>query len=169
MAKLRQTSEDIVDYIEKVINDTTTLEHLITWRILSNDNQKELIKVAKSSAVTEYFAKMQDSVIIYVNEELFDCLEPKNVNDIDYRKMLIEDALATIQIINNDKTGTMKIGIAKPQICITSEGYAKFGEELTHAAELVAIGYTQIQEMKKEAAEAEKERKKLEREAKKRG
>jgi hypothetical protein len=40
----------------------------------------------------------------------------------------------------------MKIGIAKPQICITSDGYAKFGEELAHAAELVAIGYTQIQE-----------------------
>ena len=29
-----------------------------------------MIKISKSSAVTEYFAKMEDSVIIYVNEDI---------------------------------------------------------------------------------------------------
>lgn len=171
MAKLRKTSEDIVDFIETVISERTTLEHLITWRILSNDNQKEMIKISKSSAVTEYFAKMEDSVIIYVNEEIFDSMQPQttDTDEIDYRKLIIEDALATIQIVENDKTGTMKIVIAKPQICITSDGYAKYGENLAHAAEIASMAYTQIQEMKKQKAEEEKERKRQAKEMKRNG
>lgn len=159
MSNLYETSEDIRDFIETVIADETTLELYITWRILSNDKQKELIKIAKSSAVTEYFAKMRDSIIIYVNEEVFDRMKPNNVNDVDYRKLVIEDALASVEIIENENTGNMKIQIAKPQICITSGGYQKYGEDLVRAAEIAAHAYNQIKEEEKRNKEEEKQKK----------
>lgn len=163
MAKLYETSDDIRDFIEDVITKETTLDRYITWRILSNDKQKELIKVAKSSAVTEYFAKMRDSIIIYVNEEIFDRMKPDNVNDVDYRKLVIEDVLSTVEILENENTGTMKIQVAKPEICITSGCYAKYGEELAHASEIASVAFAQIKEEEKRKKEEEKEKKAAER------
>ena len=166
MGKLYETSDSIKDFIEEIISKETTLDRYITWRILSNDKQKELIKVAKSSAVTEYFAKMCDSIIIYVNEEVFDRMAPQNVNDVDYRKLVIEDALATVEIIENETTGNMKIQIAKPQICITGGGYQKYGENLVRAAEVASYAFAQIKEEEKARKEAEKEKKAAEKAAK---
>lgn len=161
MSKLHETSEDITKFIEKIIDRKTTLSGVITWRILSDETQKELIKITKSSAVTEYFAKMSDSIIIYVNEVLFDKLKPTNVDGIDYRQLLIEDALATVQLQENEKTGLIKIIIAKPQICITSNGYSKFGENLVHAAETVVMAYEQLVEEEKQRKIEAKEMQKM--------
>lgn len=169
MAKLYETSDEIRDFIENIIGSETTLERYITWRILSNDKQKELIKVAKSSAVTEYFAKMRDSVIIYVNEEVFDRMKPDNVNDVDYRKLVIEDVLSTIEVLENENTGAMKIQIAKPNICISSGCYQKYGEDLVHAAEIASIAFDQIKEEEKRRKDEEREKKAAERAAKKNG
>lgn len=150
MAKLTKTSEYVVEFIEKIINDKTTLRNYITWRILSNEKQKELVKISKSSAVTEYFAKMQDSIIICVNEEIFDAMQPSSDDEYDCRELVIEDALANVQIFENDKTGNMSIKIAKPSICITGDGYARYGEKLAHAAEIASMTYQTIQDKKKE-------------------
>ena len=167
MASLYETSESIRDFIEDIIAKETTLDRYITWRILSNEKQKELIKVAKSSAVTEYFAKMRDSIIIYVNEEVFDRMAPNNVNDVDYRKLVIEDALASVEILENENTGTMKIQIAKPQICITTGGYQKYGENLVRASEVASYAFDQIKEEEKRKKEEEREKKAAEKAAKK--
>jgi hypothetical protein len=167
MANLYETSESIRDFIEDIIANETTLERYITWRILSNEKQKELIKIAKSSAVTEYFAKMRDSIIIYVNEEVFDRMAPNNVNDVDYRKLVIEDALSNVEIIENENTGTMKIQIAKPQICITTGGYQKYGENLVRASEIASHAFAQIKEEEKQRKEEEKEKRAAEKAAKK--
>ena len=166
MAKLRETSQEIIEFINNIIDKQTTLSSYITWRILSDDKQKELVKISKSSAVTEYFAKMRDSIIIYVNEDLFDRLQPKDSNDVDYRALIIEDALVNVQIVENEKTGNTSIKIVKPNICITSDGYSKYGEDLAHAAECVAMAYTQIQEEEKRRKEEEKEKKIVEKSSK---
>lgn len=155
MAKLRKSSEDVIEFVEKIISEETLLENYITWRILSNDKQKQLIQVSKSSAITEYFAQMRDSVIIIINEELFDVLAPQHEEQEDLRKLMIEDALSTIICETNEKTGEMKISISKPQICITTGCYAKYGEKLVHAAEVSALAYNQLMEMKKKAKEEE--------------
>ena len=167
MAKLYETSEEIRDFIENIITKETTLDRYIEWHILSNDKQKELIKVAKSSAVTEYFAKMRDSIIIYVNEEVFDRMKPDNVNAVDYRKLVIEDVLSTVEILENENTGNLKIQIAKPNICINSGCYQKYGEDLVHAAEVASFAFDQIKEEEKRKKEEEKEKKATERAAKK--
>lgn len=167
MSKLTETSKEIKDFIEDIICNNTTLEHLITWRILSDEKQKELIKISKSSAVTEYFAKMFDSIIIYVNEEIFDAMQPTKPGEIDYRRLVIEDALVNVQIVENENTGNMNIKIAKPNICITTDGYTKYGESLVKAAEVAAMAYDQLKETEKQRKEEEKAKKTAERAAKK--
>ena len=57
--------------------------------------------------------------------------------------------LVNVQIVENEKTGNTSIKIVKPNICITSDGYSKYGEDLAHAAECAAMAYTQIQEEEK--------------------
>lgn len=155
MAKLRKSSDDVIEFVEKIIAEETLLENYITWRILSNDKQKQLIQISKSSAITEYFAQMRDSVIIIINEELFDALAPQHEEQEDVRKLIIEDALSTIICETNEKSGEMKISIGKPQICITTGCYEKYGEKLVRAAEISALAYNQLMEMKKKAKEEE--------------
>lgn len=155
MAKLRKSSDDVIEFVEKILAEETLLENYITWRILSNDKQKQLIQISKSSAITEYFAQMRDSVIIIINEELFDALAPQHEEQEDVRKLIIEDALSTIICETNEKSGEMKISIGKPQICITTGCYEKYGEKLVRAAEISALAYNQLIEMKKKAKEEE--------------
>lgn len=155
MAKLRKSSDDVIEFVEKIIAEETLLENYITWRILSNDKQKQLIQISKSSAITEYFAQMRDSVIIIINEELFDALAPQHEEQEDVRKLIIEDALSTIICETNEKSGEMKISIGKPQICITTGCYEKYGEKLVRAAEISALAYNQLMEMKKKTKEEE--------------
>lgn len=155
MAKLRKSSDDVIEFVEKILSEETLLENYITWRILSNDKQKQLIQISKSSAITEYFAQMRDSVIIIINEELFDALAPQHEEQEDVRKLIIEDALSTIICETNEKSGEMKISIGKPQICITTGCYEKYGEKLVRAAEISALAYNQLIEMKKKAKEEE--------------
>ena len=155
MAKLRKSSDDVIEFIEKILAEETLLENYITWRILSNDKQKQLIQISKSSAITEYFAQMRDSVIIIVNEELFDALAPQHEEQEDLRKLIIEDVLSNIICETNEKSGEMKISIGKPQICITTGCYEKYGEKLVRAAEVSALAYNQLMEMKKKAKEEE--------------
>ena len=164
MSKLHATSEDIANFIEDIINNKTDLFRLISWNILSDETQKELIKIKKTNAYEEYLSKMTDSILITVNEEIFDRMRPESGNP-DYRELVIEDALVNVQTIENDNTGTMKIVIGKPAICITGDGYSKYGEDLVHAAETASMTFAQIQEEKKRAKEEEKERKAAEREA----
>lgn len=155
MAKLRKSSDDVIEFVEKILTEETLLENYITWRILSNDKQKQLIQISKSSAITEYFAQMRDSVIIIINEELFDALAPQHEEQEDVRKLIIEDALSTIICETNEKSGEMKISIGKPQICITTGCYEKYGEKLVRAAEISALAYNQLIEMKKKVKEEE--------------
>lgn len=155
MAKLRKSSDDVIEFVEKILSEETLLENYITWRILSNDKQKQLIQISKSSAITEYFAQMRDSVIIIINEELFDALAPQHEEQEDVRKLIIEDVLSTIICETNEKSGEMKISIGKPQICITTGCYEKYGEKLVRAAEISALAYNQLIEMKKKAKEEE--------------
>lgn len=155
MAKLRKSSDDVIEFVEKILAEETLLENYITWRILSNDKQKQLIQISKSSAITEYFAQMRDSVIIIINEELFDALASQHEEQEDVRKLIIEDALSTIICETNEKSGEMKISIGKPQICITTGCYEKYGEKLVRAAEISALAYNQLMEIKKKAKEEE--------------
>jgi hypothetical protein len=163
MAKLDKASDRVIDFIEDIINNETVLERYITWKILAVDKQKELIKISKASATVEYLAKCTDCIVIYVNEHMFDLMAPDNVNDVDLRKLLIKDALSMVNVVENENTGTMKIKIEKPQICVSIDGYRSMGQDLVRASELQSIIVKKAEQDEKER----KEREKLDKQSKK--
>jgi hypothetical protein len=163
MAKLDKASDRVIDFIEDIINNETVLERYITWKILAVDKQKELIKISKASATVEYLAKCTDCIVIYINEHMFDLMAPDNVNDVDLRKLLIKDALSMVNVVENENTGTMKIKIEKPQICVSIDGYRSMGQDLVRASELQSIIVKKAEQDEKER----KEREKLDKQSKK--
>lgn len=163
MAKLDKASDRVIDFIEDIINNETVLHRYITWKILAVDKQKELVKISKASATVEYLAKCTDCIVIYVNEHMFDLMAPDNVNDVDLRKLLIKDAISMVNVIENENTGTMKIKIEKPQICVSIDGYRSMGQDLVRASELQSIIVKKAEQDEKER----KEREKLEKQSKK--
>lgn len=156
MTKLDKASDRVIDFIEDIINNETVLERYITWKILAVDKQKELIKISKASATVEYLAKCTDCIVIYINEHMFDLMAPDNVNDVDLRKLLIKDALSMVNVVENENTGTMKIKIEKPQICVSIDGYRSMGQDLVRASELQSIIVKKAEQDEKERKEREK-------------
>lgn len=156
MAKLDKAPDHVIDFIEDIIENETTLARYVTWKILAVEKQKELIKISKASATVEYLAKCTDCIVIYVNEQMFDLMAPDNVNDVDLRKLLIKDALSMVNIIENDNTGRMKIKIEKPQICISVDGYQNMGSDLVRASELQSIIIKKAEQDERERKEQEK-------------
>ena len=156
MAKLDKASDQVIDFIEDVIENETTLARYVTWKILAVEKQKELIKISKASATVEYLAKCTDCIVIYVNEQMFDLMAPDNVNDVDLRKLLVKDALSMVNIIENENTGHMKIKIEKPQICISVDGYQNMGNDLVRASELQNLIIKKAEQDERERKEQEK-------------
>lgn len=148
MAKITKASDDVIDAVQKVV-DSMGLFNYASFFVLNITGQKQLVKVGKASATTEYFSKSSDSVIVYVNEELYGMLEPIQ------REMLIANALYGV----NYDTERDKLNVAQPELGISLPAYRKYGIELMNAAEAVQLALQQIKE-KEDERKASKKRKK---------
>lgn len=148
-----KTEESVEQYINGVITGRTDLERYINWMIVTDNSQKELVKVSKSSSVNEYLSKMKDSVIITVNEDLFDLMQPDVPGADDPRGLLIENALSLVVVTTNERTGKLKIAINKPQIALSVDAHEKYGDKLVNAAICMSLAYTQLCDRRKEEKE----------------
>ena len=145
MAKFFELSEDNINLVEDAFQ-STGLHNFMECNILGIAKSKTLIKIQKNNPVTEYLAKVPESINIQVYEEAFDRL------DDDSKKILLDDAFARVAY-DNDKD---KIIIGAPEITVTLGGRAKYGDKLINAAELGVLAIQQIEDEKKQMKEAEK-------------
>lgn len=74
MAKIFQTSDDIVELAENVFESTGLPQLGINLKIMSLTKAKDVLKVSKANATTEFLTKNTDIVTLYVYEEAFDRL-----------------------------------------------------------------------------------------------
>lgn len=148
MSKITKASEDVINAIQSVA-ESMGIHHYARFFTLNITGQKQLVKVTKASPTTEYFSKTTDTVIVYVNEEVYDMLEPVQ------REMLIANALYGV-IFDLDKD---KLNVSQPELGISLAGYRKYGTDLINASEAVQIALQQIKE-KKEEQKASKSKKK---------
>lgn len=149
MAKITKASDDVTNTIQEVV-DKMGLTLYARFFALNISGQKQLVKVTKASPTTEYFSNTSDSIIVYVNEEIYDMLEPKQ------RNMLIANALYGVDY-DDEKD---KLNVNQPELGISMQGYQQYGSDLVDAAESVQLALQQLKERKEEEKAAKKQKKK---------
>ncbi len=152
MAKLEKASEDIIEFITKIIIEHG-LDAFATFRFFELPKQKEFIKVNKANATSEFFAKTSDLCTVFVNPRIWDRL------DEQLRHMLVENALSGIHY-EEKENGTGRLVVEQPNLLISSGCYAVFGKQLVDAAEIAYHAFEQIKEEDKKEKEAKKASKK---------
>lgn len=151
MAKLFETSDEIVEIIENEFDKVGLLNYGINLKVISTTKSKDIIKVSKASATTEFLSKKSDIVIFTVYEEAFDRLSDK------IKKLLIDMAMSNVYFDS-----------AKDKLVVDSSPYnqlfairEKYGcEDVLNALELSYHIIAEIEEEAKAKKQAEKEAKK---------
>ena len=116
MSKFIDVMEETQSIFDNVLMNTT-IPHWVEFRLISNNNQKELYLVKKMS---ELFEVLTDNlnVVIVLNEEIFDKLEDEQ------KKLVFEEILTGIIVNDNDK-----INLEKPNFTTYSSMLQKHGDE----------------------------------------
>lgn len=148
MAKLEKASDEIIEFITGIIQEHD-LDAFAQFRFFELPKQKELIKVSKASATTEYFAKTSDMVTVFVNPKIWEMLDDKQ------RRLLTENTLNGVYF-DEKEDGSGKLVVEQPNLAISAECYAKYGKDLVDAAEIAIHALRQIKEKEKQEKEAKK-------------
>lgn len=149
MAKLFKLSEETQSLIDNIVGDAG-LDRYMNIKCFGTKKQKQVFKVKKASPTEEGMGNSPDTVIIIVAEEILDRLSDEQ------KELLTKDAINEIAY-DSEKD---KIIVTQPEICATLGGRQKWGEKLIDAVEAAILVRQQIDK-------EEKERKAMEREAKK--
>lgn len=80
MAKLFKTSDDIYNEINEVWESTECSKIGVRLKVISTVKAKQILKLSKASATTEYLIREQDVLTLVVYEEAWDRLSDLNKN-----------------------------------------------------------------------------------------
>jgi hypothetical protein len=150
MAKIFKTCEDITNLIEEQFNETGLSGYGVSLKIMSVTKSKDIIKLTKASATTEYLVKKDGLVQIFVFEEAFERLP------IEAQKMLVEMVLSNVAY----DTEKDKLMVDTNPYNMLFRLRKKYGEAIMNNLELASIVMTEIEEEEKARKEAEREAKK---------
>lgn len=150
MGKYFTTSDDIAEIVNRKFQETGLSGYGVNLKTLSVKKAKEVIKISKASAATEFIVKKDDMVQLFIYEEVFDRL-PDEVKD-----MLIEMALSNVSYdVDKDKLNVD----TNPFNQIFSMR-KKYGNIILDNLELASMLILQVEEEEKERKQAEREAKK---------
>lgn len=150
MGKYFTTSEDIAEIVNRKFQETGLSGYGVNLKTLSVKKAKEVVKVSKASAATEFIAKKDDMIQLFIYEEVFDRL-PDEVKD-----MLVEMALSNVSYdIDKDKLNVD----TNPFNQIFSMR-KKYGNVILDNLELASMLILQVEEEEKERKQAERDAKK---------
>ena len=151
MGKFFNTSEDVIETISNKINEMGLNNYGITFKIMSTNKSKEIIKVSKASPATEFLTKKDSIIQICVYEAAFDRLTD------DAKDILVEMALSNISY-DLDKD---KLTVESNPFIQLFNTRKKYGENVLDKLELSYLIIKEIEEEEKERKQAEKENKKI--------
>lgn len=146
MARLFETSKDVVELIEKKFDDTTLGGIGINLKVISTPKAKTIVKVQRASATTNFLT--QKDVIITVFEEAFDRLSD------EYKEKIVDGALSNISYDPEKDRLTVEGDIAKEMF--------RMRRKYDNYIDIMEAAYIIIEEIEEE----EKRRKEEERLAK---
>ena len=149
MSKYFTTSDDIAEIVNRKFQETGLSGYGVNLKTLSVKKAKEVVKVSKASAATEFIAKKDDMIQLFIYEEVFDRL-PDEVKD-----MLIEMALSNVSYdVDKDKLNVDTNPFN--QIFSMRKTY---GNVILDNLELASMLILQVEEEEKERKQAEREAK----------
>lgn len=141
MAKIFSTSLDVVDFIEEKFTQTGLFSYGINLQIMSVTKAKELIKIQKASATTEFLTQGNGSTLyVYVYESLFDRLDDESKN------ILVEMAFSNVSY-DSEKD---KISIDSLPFNQLFRMRKKYGDDVFDKLETCLIAMEQLEEEEKE-------------------
>lgn len=149
MGKPYKLNEGLEDKIREIASEMGIENHIHILPV-GTGKSKQLIKVSKTSAITEYVQKKTDSVTISVYDQALERL------DENQQELIIRDAMNQIHY-DFDKD---KITIGCPSITVSVDGRMKYGEELLNACECAVHVMMEIEEEEKQRKAEKKKNKK---------
>ena len=164
MAKLFKTSDDIYEFITNEWSNTESSKIGVRLKVISTQKAKQILKLSKASATTEYLIREQDVLTLVVYEEAWDRLSEMN-------KILLLKGI--FSVVSYDTEKERLIIDNRPYADLFNMRHTKdangneYLDLYDNALETCALLLQQIEDEQKQAKEEEKVRKAEERAAKK--
>lgn len=164
MAKLFKTSDDIYEFITNEWSNTDNSKIGVRLKVISTQKAKQILKLSKASATTEYLIREQDVLTLVVYEEAWDRLSEMN-------KILLLKGI--FSVVSYDTEKERLIIDNRPYADLFNMRHTKdangneYLDKYDNALETCALLLQQIEDEQKQAKEEEKVRKAEERAAKK--
>ena len=164
MAKLFKTSDDIYEFITNEWSNTENSKIGVRLKVISTQKAKQILKLSKASATTEYLIREQDVLTLVVYEEAWDRLSEMN-------KILLLKGI--FSVVSYDTEKERLIIDNRPYADLFNMRHTKDANDneyldlYDNALETCALLLQQIEDEQKQAKEEEKARKAEERAAKK--
>ena len=164
MAKLFKTSDDIYEFITNEWSNTDNSKIGVRLKVISTQKAKQILKLSKASATTEYLIREQDVLTLVVYEEAWDRLSEMN-------KILLLKGI--FSVVSYDTEKERLIIDNRPYADLFNMRHTKdangneYLDLYDNALETCALLLQQIEDEQKQAKEEEKVRKAEERAAKK--
>lgn len=150
MSKFFETSDEYVELIENQFSKTNLDTMGINLKVLSTTKAKDVLKVSRTSAVTNYLTKGETDILVMVYEQAFDRLTP------DVQNMWAEMVLSAVSY----DTEKDKLNIDTNPFGPFFNMRRKYGDVAADNLELAYLAIQQIEDEEKERKEAEKAAKK---------
>ena len=164
MAKLFKTSDDIYEFITNEWSNTESSKIGVRLKVISTQKAKQILKLSKASATTEYLIREQDVLTLVVYEEAWDRLSEMN-------KILLLKGI--FSVVSYDTEKERLIIDNRPYADLFNMRHTKdangneYLDQYDNALETCALLLQQIEDEQRQAKEEEKVRKAEERAAKK--
>ena len=139
MGKIYETDEDIVKMVEDQFAKTGLESYGLNLRVMSLTKAKDMIKVSKASAATEFIAQKEDMVQVFIYEDAFALMDEKS------QLLLIEMALSAVSFDSEKE----KINIESNPFVPLFNMRKKYGEVAVTVLEASYLAIKQLEDSKK--------------------
>lgn len=163
MAKLFKTSDDVFEFINNVWENTTCATIGVNLKVISTPKAKQILKLSKASASTEFLIREDDVITLVVYEEAWDKLS-------DLNKLLLIKGI--FSLVSYDMEHDKVVIDNRPYADLfnmrhsVDENGKEYLDVYDNTLETAALVIKQIEDDERQKKEDEKERKRAEKERK---
>lgn len=164
MAKLFKTSEDVLNVIENEWSNTQLASIGVNLKVISTVKSKQVLKLSRANATTEYLIREQDVLTLVVYEDAWDKLD-------ELQQRLLLKGIFSVAYYDTEKEKLIIDN--RPYQDLFNMRHAKdangveYLDNYDNALETASIVIEEIEEEEKRRKEEEKARKAEEKAAKK--